>query len=164
MTGRVVQINISAGGVPKGAIPSGFLSPLGIEGDQHAHPNIHGGPMQAVLLITAETVDELAQRGYPVFYGALGENLTTRGLDRKQIRVGQRLRVGQAVIEITKPRGPCSTLDAYGPAIRREIYDAKVKSRDPSSMRWGMSGFYASVVEPGQIFEGDPVTIEETLA
>jgi MOSC domain-containing protein YiiM len=80
---------------------------------------------QAVLLIAAETIDELKARGYPVFYGALGENLTTRGLDRRQLRIGQQLRAGGAVLEITKVRGPCAALDVYGPAIKQEIYDAR---------------------------------------
>ncbi len=86
MTGRIVQINISRGGVPKRPIPEGAITPLGLEGDLCEHPEIHGGPRQAVLLIAAETVDELIARGYPLYYGALGENLTTRGLDRRQSR------------------------------------------------------------------------------
>ena len=90
-----------------------------------AHPEIHGGLRQAVLLIAAETIDELKARGYPVFYGALGENLTTRGLDRRQLRIGHQLRAGAAVLEITKVRGPCAALDVYGPAIKQEIYDSR---------------------------------------
>ena len=87
MTGTIIQINISRGGVPKRPIPEGVITPLGLEGDLCAHPEIHGGPRQAVLLIAAETVDELIARGYPLYYGALGENLTTRGLDRRQLRL-----------------------------------------------------------------------------
>src|SRR5438552_11563047 len=115
MTGQIIQINISTGGLPKRPIPEGLITPFGIEGDFCAHPEIHGGPRQAVLLIAAEAVDELVARGYPISYGALGENLTTRGLDRRQLRLGQRLRVGGAVIELTKVRVPCGSLDVYGP-------------------------------------------------
>ncbi|MBI3470542.1 MAG: MOSC domain-containing protein [Candidatus Solibacter usitatus] len=164
MTGTVVQVNISPGGVPKRAIPSGVITPLGIEGDRHAHPAIHGGPRQALLLITSETIDELIARGYPLFYGALGENLTTRGLDRRLLRAGQRLRAGSALLELTKPRGPCSALDVYGPTLSREIYDPRVKAGDPRSPRWGMSGFYAAVIEPGCVHGGDPIRIEATAA
>ena len=67
-----------------------------------------------MLLITAEAIDELIARGYPLYYGALGENLTTRGLDRRQLRAGQRFRVGSALIELTKVRVPARTLDVYG--------------------------------------------------
>src|ERR1700682_459262 len=114
MRGTILQVNVSRGGVPKRAIDEGFVSPLGVEGDAHANPAIHGGPRQAVLLICAEALDELTAKGYPVFPGALGENLTTRGIDRKQLRAGQRFRVGQAVIELAKVRGPCTTLDVDG--------------------------------------------------
>jgi MOSC domain-containing protein YiiM len=48
-------------------------------------------------------------------------------------------------------RVPCATLDVYGPSIKQEIYDAQVKAGDYSSPRWGMSGFYASVFQGGEI-------------
>src|SRR5260370_40135679 len=125
MTGHIIQINISRGGVPKRAIPEGVITPLGLEGDMFAHPEIHGVLRQAVLLIAAETVDELIARGYPLSYGALGENLTTRGLDYRQLRMGQTLRAGGAILQITKVHPPCSTLDVYGPTVKQEIYDPK---------------------------------------
>ena len=79
MQGAIVQVNISPGGLPKRAITEGWITPLGIEGDLHAHPEIHGGPLKAILIVASEVVDALAARGYPLFYGAMGENLTTRG-------------------------------------------------------------------------------------
>ena len=164
MIGHIVQINISRGGVPKRPIPEGAITPLGLEGDSCAHPEIHGGTRQAVLLIAAETVDELIARGYPLYYGALGENLTTRGLDRRQLRIGQTLRAGGALLQITKVRAPCSTLDVLGPTIKQEIYDTKVKAGDHTSPRWGMSGFYASVIEPGPVRTNDIIQVESTLA
>src|SRR5438067_9855588 len=164
MTGQIIQINISTGGLPKRPIPEGLITPFGIEGDFCAHPEIHGGPRQAVLLIAAEAVDELIARGYPLFYGALGENLTTRGLDHRQLRVGQTLRAGGARLELTKIRVPCDTLGIYGPTIKQEIYDKRVKAGDPASPRWGLSGFYASVIEPGPVRVNDIIAVEATLA
>jgi MOSC domain-containing protein YiiM len=160
----IVQISASLGGVPKWPIPSGMITPLGLAGDTCAHPQIHGGPCQAVLLIAAETIDELKARGHPVFYGALGENLTTRGLDYRQLRVGHQLRAGAAVLEITKVRGPCAALDVYGPAIKQEIYDSRMEAGDPTSPRWGMSGFYTRVLQPGPVHPNDLVLILAALA
>ncbi len=158
MTGSVVQVSISPGGMPKLPIPEGVVNRLGIEGDGHAHPQFHGGPMQALLLICAEAVEELVAEGFPLFFGALGENLTVRSIDRRQMRIGQRYRVGSLLIELTKVRVPCSALSVYGPGIQQRIYDKVVKANNPESERWGMSGFYAMVHQPGTVRVGDPIT------
>src|SRR5215472_6688595 len=133
MQGAILQVNVSNGGLPKRAISQGFISTLGIEGDEHAHPEIHGGPRKAILLIAAEVVDELTSRGYPLFYGALGENLTTRGIDFRRLRIGDQIRAGGALLEITQPRGPCSNLDVYGESLKREVYDKQVRQLDHTS-------------------------------
>ena len=164
MTGTILQISISRGGVPKRAVPEAVFTPLGVEGDNYVHSEIHGGPQQAVLLMTAESLDELIARGYPVFYGAMGENLTTRGIDHRLLRAGQRYRVGSAVIELTRIRVPCSTQNVYGRAIEAEIYDQQVKAGDIASPRWGMSGFYAAVIQPGLVQLGDAIALESELA
>ena len=157
MTGTILQIGVSRSGIPKRPVPEAVLTPLGIEGDAHAHPEIHGGPLQAVLLITAESIAELAVRGFAVYADALGENLTTQGID-------QRYRIGAAVIELTKVRGPCATLDVYGPEIKGAIYDAQVNAGDITSPRWALSGFYATVIQPGLIRANDIITLECELA
>lgn len=162
--GRVLQVSISRGGVPKRAIPQGDIGPLGIAGDSFNHPQIHGGPQQAVLLISSEAIDELTALGYPVYPGALGENITTVGVDRAQWRAGQRWRVGLAIVELTKVRAPCDTLSVYGPGIQSALYDAQVKAGDPSSPRWAMGGYYASVVRPGLVRPGDPIVLLDQLA
>jgi len=65
-------VNVSPGGLPKRAVASGFIATLGLRGDKHAHPAIHGGPRKAVLLIAAENVEELTHLGFPVFPGRFG--------------------------------------------------------------------------------------------
>ena len=158
MTGTVLQVNVSQGGIPKREVPSGELTAAGITGDAWRY-RFHGGPKQAVLLITIEGIQELVARGFPLYAGALGENLTTQGLDRRALRFGQRLRVGSATIELTKMRQPCATLDVYGPGIQAAMYDARVVKGDHTSPLWGLSGFYASVVEPGTVRPGDSVSV-----
>jgi MOSC domain-containing protein YiiM len=163
LPGSILQLSVSRGGVPKLAIPEGQVGPLGIAGDGHAHPQIHGGPRQAVLLISFEVISELNSLGYSLYPGALGENITTQGLDRTEWRTGQRWRIGQIVVELTDVRGPCRLLDVYGPGIQQAIYDKRVEVGDPTSTRWAMSGFYASVVQPGTIRSGDPISLLDQL-
>ncbi len=163
MTGTIIQINISPGGLPKRPIPEATITAEGILGDRWAHPDIHGGPNQALLLITSEGIEELIAHGYALFPGALGENLTTAGLDRRQMRVGQRYRVGEIFVELTKIRAPCATLDVYGPAIKKAIYDAQVKSGDPSTPRWGLSGFYARVLKAGTLCPRDIIELVDQV-
>jgi MOSC domain-containing protein YiiM len=158
MTGTVVQISVSPGGIPKHAIESGVLTAAGLAGDAWRYP-FHGGKRQAVLLVTLEGIDELIEQGFALFPGALGENLTSRGLNRQDLRLGQRLRVGDATIALTRARAPCATLDVYGPGIQAAMYDARVQAGEPASPRWGLSGFYASVVEPGMVRHGDTIAL-----
>jgi MOSC domain-containing protein YiiM len=162
--GLVIQISISAGGLPKRPVSSGKLTAEGFEGDSWAHPQIHGGPEQAVLMIASRAIDALRAKGYPVYPGALGENITAEGLDPSLWRAGQRYRVGEAVIELTKVRAPCSQLDVYGPGIKKEIFDSLVKGGNPESPRWAQSGFYARVVRPGLVFPGNVISLLSELA
>ena len=164
MQGCIVQVSVSLGGLPKRAVSGGLITPLGIEGDLHAHAGIHGGPRKAILLVASEVIDDFIARGYPLFYGALGENLTTRGMAIRDIRIGDQLRAGGAMIEITEPRGPCSALDIYGESLKEEICDARVRALDHTSPRWGMSGFYASVVAPGEVRPNEIISVGAKLA
>jgi len=150
---------MSPGGIPKRAVAEAFATPAGLHGDSQAHPNIHGGPDQALLLISAEVIDGLREQGWPLFYGALGENLTISGIDFRQIRLGQRFAVGDTVVEIRKLRQPCAQLRCYGPGIEEAIFDSACRQLDSRSPRWGWSGFYARVHRGGWIRVGAPVRL-----
>jgi MOSC domain-containing protein YiiM len=153
-TGTILQVSIGRGGLPKRAIPEGNITPLGLAGDDQAHPEIHGGQQQAVLLVSSEGIAELTAQGYPLYPGALGENITTTGLDRKQWRAGQRWRIGSvAIVELTKLRAPCSQLSVYGPGIQKAIYADGL----------ALGGFYASVVQPGIVRPGDPISLLDQM-
>jgi len=161
---EIIQVNVSRGGVPKRAVPEALIAPLGLEGDSCAHRQIHGGPDQRVLIISAEAIDDLAARGFPVFYGALGENLTVRALPLQSLRPGQTWRAGDAILELTKIRVPCGALDVYGPELRKQIYDLRVRQGDAASPLWARSGFYASVRRPGRVAPGAPFDLLFELA
>ena len=144
--------------MPKQAIAVAHLTADGIAGDRWNHPKIHGGPRKAVLLMTAESLDEITNLGFPVFAGALGENITTRGLDRRELRGGQRYSIGEAMIELTELREPCRTLWRYGRSIGTTLYNRAARAGDPASYCWGLSGFYAAVLRAGVVKTGDPLT------
>lgn len=163
MTGSILQLNTSSGGVPKRPVQQVVVTTEGLSGDVQAHPEFHGGPRQAILLITSEGIAELAAEGFPIYHGALGENITTQGIDRRFWRVGQRWRLGgEVIIEITKRRAPCKQLNVYGPAIHKAMYDELVRDGDPASPRWGLSGMYASVVQGGALHAGDEIRLAES--
>jgi len=87
-SGRIVQINISPGGVPKHPIVQARVTFDRIEGDSWNDTGHHGLPGQAICLLSMELIAELQAEGYPLFPGALGENFTTVGIDYRQIRPG----------------------------------------------------------------------------
>ncbi len=165
MQGTVVQVNVSRlGGIPKLSIPEGLVTVHGIEGDACRNLQVHGGPKQAVLIICAEAIDDLVAQGFPLFYGALGENLTVRGIDHRQFRIGQRWRIGEVWVELTKVRAPCKTLNVYGEGtIQKAVYDKQVRDGDPASPLWAKAGVYASIVTPGTVRPGDFVKLVDQL-
>jgi MOSC domain-containing protein YiiM len=159
MRGMVIQVNTSPGGLPKLPVVSAEVGALGLSGDDQRNKQYHGGPEQAILIVAAEAVDQLISEGFGLFYGALGENFTTRGLHPAAWRVGQRFQVGSAVIQLTKRRAPCANLNPYGAGIQRRIFDHLAKAHNPASPVWGMGGFYASVAQPGSVRPGDIIEL-----
>jgi MOSC domain-containing protein YiiM len=151
--GTLLQINRSNGGMPKRAIEGPVaIGSLGVEGDVQRNTMVHGGPDQAVLMIASESIADLVANGFPVYAGALGENLTVSGLDPESWRAGQRYRVGgEVVIELTKLRKPCLNLDVYGPAIKAEL------------LRGARGGYYARVIRTGFAVAGEAVTLESSV-
>ena len=94
--------------------------------------------------------------GYAVYPGALGENLTTTGIDMRAVRLGDRFRAGEVILEITKLRKPCRTLDSIQKGIQSELYDTSF-----NSPIWGRGGFYASVIRPGIVRPGDIIAMAD---
>ena len=160
MTPRVIQINISQGGVPKRPVSSGRVLRDKVEGDNWNDRRYHGWPDQAICLFSLELIEELKEEGFPLFPGALGENFTTEGLDFHRVRLGDVYRVGkESEIRITKIRVPCRTITVYGEGIMRATYDLEVKSGNVHSPKWGRSGFYAEVLKEGLVHPGDAMVL-----
>ncbi len=164
MNGKILQVSVSRGGVPKRAIGAGVITHQGIEGDSWAHPQIHGGPEQALLLVAHEVIEGLKSDGFPLFPGALGENLTTQGLNAGKWRFGQVFRAGSARLQITKLRVPCATIKVYGSGIGRALYDSRARDGDTGSPVWGYAGVYARVLTEGVVRAGDAIDLESESA
>ena len=109
----------------------------GLEGCAHANP-----PRREVLLASKKHLDAVG-----VTPGAIRENITVDGVDVHEWPVGQRVRVGEALLEITMVCDPCQRMDQLRPGLRAEID--------------GRRGMLAHVVEGGAIAVGDGVTVTE---
>ncbi len=122
-----------------------------VEGDHQANPAVHGGPLKAVYAYPSEHYPlwkaELPGRDLPL--GVFGENLTTEGLSESGLCVGDRVKIGTTVLEVTQPRSPCFKLGI------RFGWDGIIKRFLDS----GRSGFYFSIVEEGELGAGDEITI-----
>lgn len=152
MTGRIVQISVSPGGVPKTAVASAEVTATGLEGDGHRDLEHHGGPERAVCLFALEQIQALRAEGHPVVPGALGENLTIEGIDWSGIRPGTRLQFGERLLlEVTRYTSPCINIK---PSFVHGDYSRVSEKRHP-----GWSRVYARVLVPGRIRTDDAVRL-----
>lgn len=151
-TGRIAQINVSNGGVPKQPVKEGVVTWLGLTNDHQADREHHGGPERALCLYSLERIQALQAEGHPIFPGAIGENVTVEGLDWEAVQPGVRLRLGEeVVVRVTRYTTPCTTIR---PFFLDGDYSRVSQKRYP-----GWSRVYASVVRPGRIRVGDRVEI-----
>ena len=142
-----------------------LLAGLGIEGDAHAGRTVqhlsrmakepNAANLRQVHLIHAELFEELAEKGFSVGPGQLGENITTRGLDLLGLSRGTRLRLGEeALIEITGLRSPCVQINAFAAGLMAATLD---KAPDGSLVR--KSGVMAVVITSGDVRVGDGIEL-----
>lgn len=149
----------------KAVVPSiRLLTGLGVEGDAHAgvtvkhRSRVRQDPTQPNLrqvhLVAAEWLDELTSAGFDVAPGALGENVTTRGLDLIGLPTGTILRLGaEAEVEVTGLRNPCSQIEAFRTGLL-----AHALGRDAEGRLVRKAGIMAIVRRGGLVRAGDPVT------
>ena len=123
---------------------------LGLAGDTQVNKKHHGGEGQAVYAYAQEDADHWsAELGRDLPAGRFGENLRTTGLDLTGAVIGERWRVGTALLEVTAPRTPCAKFQAYW-GVPRLIQ---------RFTRHGATGAYLRVLEQGEIRAGDPVEV-----
>jgi MOSC domain-containing protein YiiM len=126
-----------------------MLRRLNLDGDRQADLRVHGGPSKAAYVYPSEHYP-LWRKDLPdmdLQYGMFGENFTTQGLNEVDTNIGDRFRIGGAVVMVTQPREPCFKLAAkFG---RDDIIKKFLES--------GRSGFYLAVVEEGLVEAGQSV-------
>ncbi|MDQ1740677.1 MAG: hypothetical protein QOE53_2329 [Pseudonocardiales bacterium] len=138
----------------------------GIEGDAHAGATVKHRSrvrwnkdqpnLRQVHLMHAELFDELAEQGFDVQPGQLGENITTRGIDLLNLPAGTLLRLGsEAVVEVTGLRNPCVQIDRFQPGLLKQVLH-----HDEAGQLVRKAGIMSVVVHGGPISPADPIAIE----
>lgn len=134
----------------KHPIASAHAGPLGLAGDEQADRQNHGGPDKALCVYSFDHYpyweQVLGQRLTPA---AFSENLTVSGLHEANVHLGDVLRAGEALVQVTYPRTPCSKLARKR---RRKDLPALIHAN-------GYSGFYLRVLAPGRIAAGDALEV-----
>jgi MOSC domain-containing protein YiiM len=135
------------------------VGPLGLEGDEQADPQVHGGLSKAVYAYpqahyafwqTVRAQARVSLWDEPLPPGALGENLTVDGLDEGRLWVGDRLHLPGCVLAVSEPRLPCFKFNAamgFGQAAKLMVQS-------------GYCGSYLAVVQPGTVTAGDAIELE----
>ena len=140
-SGKLLAVCISdRRGIQKSEVPAGrLIEDFGIEGDAHA-----GRWHRQVSLLSFEKIDEFRRKGAEVDFGAFGENLVIEGFDFRNLPVGTRFRIGDALLEITQIGKECHSHCA--------IYKVMGDCIMPRE------GVFAKVIKGGSVKAGDTVT------
>lgn len=159
MTGTVAGVSAKPKsgdepGLPKRPVASLTLTAAGAGGDYNRYRTrtLHGDPDSAVLLLTEDILLSLRGEGWPVGAGDLGENVLLAGIGNDALAPGRRLRLGEALVEVTRACVPCS-----------ELYELPYVGADrgPRFLRTlqGRRGWYARVLGEGLVAPGDPARL-----
>ena len=128
------------------------IAERGIDADTQVDRKHHGYPAMALHQYPHEHYDWLRHHFGPLPRldgpGSLGENIVASGISEHDIHIGDRFRLGSAVIEVSQPRQPCSTIEQH--LGHKGIVKAIVVS--------ARSGWFYRVIEPGQAAAGDALT------
>ena len=142
-----------------------LLKGLGVDGDAHMGEKVkhrsrvakdpNQPNLRQVHLIHAELFDELAEKGFQVRAGELGENITTSGVDLLGLPEGTVLSIGnQSKVKITGLRNPCAQLDQHQKGLTKAVLD-----RDEQGNLIRKSGVMGIVLESGTIKPGDRIAV-----
>jgi MOSC domain-containing protein YiiM len=143
-----------------------LIAGVGVEGDSHAgetvqhlylvRKNASAPNRRQVHLMHSELFAEVAELGFTVAAGQLGENVTTAGIDLLGLPLGARLYLGSdAVIELTGLRDPCKFINSLEPQLMKAML-----SKDSAGKVVRKSGVMSIVLEGGVVRAGDAIRVE----
>ncbi|MEM8891793.1 MAG: MOSC domain-containing protein [Bacteroidota bacterium] len=143
-----------------------LLKGLGVEGDAHMGEKVkhrsrvardpNQPNLRQVHLMHAELFEEVAQKGFTVSPGQMGENITTKGIDLLSLPTDSILKIGQeAEIQITGLRNPCRQIDSIQEGLMKAVLD---KDEDGNLIR--KAGIMGIVLRGGEIKVGDGIEIK----
>jgi MOSC domain-containing protein YiiM len=123
---------------------------LGLEGDEQADKENHGGTEQAVYVYAREDLDWWTEQlGRELRDGMFGENITTAGIDVSSALVGETWRLGDAIVQVTGPRIPCNTFKTW-------LDEPHWVKRFAAALR---PGAYLRVLAEGAVASGDELAV-----
>jgi MOSC domain-containing protein YiiM len=129
------------------------IARLGLKGDAQADLKHHGGPEKAIHHYPRDHYgawrNEIGTHPLLDVPGAFGENLSTAGWTERTVHIGDVVRFGSALLQVSQGRQPCWKLNAYfgrGDIARR-------------SQESGRTGWYYRVLEEGAAEPGDRLTL-----
>lgn len=130
----------------------------GLECDEQGDRKVHGGPEKAVHHYPrdhyADWLSDVGENQQLNSAGAFGENISTKGLTEHNVAVGDRFRIGTAIIEVSQGRQPCWKLNA-----RFNVADMAIRVQ-----KTGRTGWYYRVLEEGIVAQNDSMTLIERLS
>lgn len=139
-------------GIEKTGVLEAHLTLQGFTGDGPFNMKHHGGPDRTVCIFPIEHYayfEEKFQKTLPK--SAFGENLMVSGMLEKDVSIGDVFQIGEAIIQVTEARNPCSTIAKYNhmPELYKEV------------QRTGFTGYLCRTIQEGTIKKGDEVTLLE---
>lgn len=119
-----------------------FLEKIGFVGDEVANTEFHGGPDRAVCLYPFEHYSKWEKEfAISLLLPSFGENITATGMLEKDVCIGDIFQVGEAIIQVTQGRIPCSTISSYNGVNQflNRVYNT------------GLTGYFFRVLHEGRI-------------
>jgi len=126
--------------------------------DEQGNKKLHGGPFMALHQFAQASFEILAKQypisKVPIQIGSIGENLSAPSMDENNTFIGDKFKIGSALLEVVSPRAPCSKINTRYGVIRMDAYIAAQN----------ITGWYYSVLEEGIISVNDTVELVDQAA